>query len=302
MNGEDIGLNDADLYRVIIMDLAAHLPEYDIRAASYLNDMLNESPSILMIQGVRKDRPGIRRRLESEGYDVHWSGRDTSYVFGGNITAVLRDLEVIGRDEIAMSSTDKQGNLIDVAPDCLVDVLNIGGHQTFFYNFESVRGAFFEAHRVSMASKIITYAYKYKRDGDKDMLMYMGGDLHADPDCQSVRLLCGKEVAVGIPPSAWNDVWGVMKASSDPDDGVTERQRQVFSSSVKIPTLVRPRRHTYFMAYDDVFGKAGTPINISINGNESTEREGIPYSDDYGLTMDLYIPPTAAYRNENEDE
>lgn len=300
----DLGLDDSDLYRMVVMDLAAHLPEYEVRMSSYFDTILSDSPSILFVQGVKKDSKDlVIRTLKSNGYLIHWSDRETSYSFG-NLTAISNDLNVLDSDEIMMDSRSRNGDVVNVAPDCLVDILDIGGRKVYLLNFESARGSFFEAHRVAMASLIIEYCFHWKREADHEhrpLLMYMAGDLHADPDSQSVRMLCGKQVVQGVPPSAWNDVWAVLKSDASTEDGVTERQREVFSPEVRLPSLVQPRRHTYFMTYDDVFGKNGTPISIALNGNDSTS-EGIPFSDDYGLTMDVWIPPTDQYINDDENE
>ena len=291
LSAEDLGIDRDDVRRMVIMDLAPTLPMYDERATEYIQSIIGDKfqPDVIFIQGVRMESPGVLGGIANRGYELHHSNNDSRLSYC-NVTALRSDLDIREQNEIRMevSINDK---LIEVAPDCLVDSYYDSGRMVRLYNFESMRGPFFEANRVELVKKLVTDAYTRKRR-DPDYthgLMYMAADLHADDVNDSVRLLTGRSARDDVYPSAWSDVWAILHAKDDVD-GSTERQTSVLDNSVRIPGLVRPRRHTYFLAYGDVFGREGTPLTITLNGNESTT-DGIPYSDDYGLTTDVWIPP-----------
>lgn len=300
-----------DLMTIAIIDLGPALPYYEKRATEYLAYMKAQrpAPDVILIQGVRMDSPTILNSISGR-YRLHVSQNDSKFNYC-NVTAISNDYadDIVSSTEIRImgkrSKTNKDGSKttidVELAPDCLADSLYIRGHMVRFYNYEALRGLFYEPQRVYSANLLTRDAYKLKTmDPDyKNAFMYLGGDLHADPDFESVRLLGGKMTRDGVFPSAFNDVWAVMH-DHDGVDGATERQVDVFDKTVKIPQLVRPRRHTYFLAYDDVFGKAGSPVNIEINGNRTTD-EGIPFSDDYGLTMTIWVPALNEYTTDDED-
>ena len=286
-----------DLVTIMLLDLAAELPAYDERAMEYLAFVKDEAPEVVLLQGVRMDHPTVLSSLSAR-YDMHVSRNDTRFDYC-NVTCVSKQMEVVDSDEIRMVGEDVRTGQdgkevhtqIELAPDCLVDTLYVHGRRVRVYNYEAIRGPFYEAHRVYCANLITRDAYMLRRKDPryKTSIMYLGGDLHADDDFESVRLLGGKMTRDGVYASAFTDVWPVMHAL-DGDPGITERSVDVLDATVKIPQYVRPKRHTYFMVYGDVFGRAGSPLQIEINGNHTTEA-GIPWSDDYGLTMTVWLPP-----------
>lgn len=300
-----------DLITIALIDLGPALPYYEKRATEYLAYIKDQrpTPDVILLQGVRMDGPTILNSISGR-YHLHFSQNDSKFDYC-NVTAIANDyvdnirssseIRIIGKRNKTNQDGSKTTVDIELAPDCLTDSLYIRGHMVRFYNYEALRGLFYEPQRVYSANLLTRDAYKLKTmDPDyKNAFMYLGGDLHADPDFESVRLLNGKMTRDGVFPSAFNDVWEVMH-DHDGIDGTTERQVDVFDKTVKIPQLVRPRRHTYFLAYGDVFGKAGTPVNIEINGNHTTD-EGIPFSDDYGLTMTIWVPALNEYTTNDED-
>jgi hypothetical protein len=296
VTAEDLGLDRSDIRRMVLIDLAPHLPEYMKRSIAYIHSVLTDTfrPKIILVQGVRMDSPSVLSEIASNGYSLHYSPNDSRFDYC-NVTAIRKTLDIREQTELRMMTTTN-GRMVELAPDCLVDSYYDHGRMVRIYNFESIRGLFFEMHRVTLVDIITKDAYIHKlKDPDyashgKDHgFMYMGADLHADADHESVQLLTGGLIRQGLCPSGWSDVWAVLHAN-DHVDGSTERQTAVFDDSIEIPQLVRPRRHTYFFAYGDVFGRAGTPVSIELNGNTTTS-DGIPYSDDYGLTTDVWIPP-----------
>ena len=295
-----------DLLTMMVVDLAALLPAYDERAMGYLNFVSRESPDVVMLQRVRRDQPTVLNMLGSR-YSMHISRNETRFDYC-NVTCVRKQLNVESSEELRMTgesvTRDRAGKekrvQLELAPDCLVDTLLIRGRRVRLYNYEAISGPFYEAHRVHCANLITRDAYLLRRSDPryKGALMYLGGDLHADEDFESVRLLSGKMTREGVYASAFADVWPVMHAL-DGDPGITERSLDVLDSTVKIPQYVRPKRHTYFMAYGDVFGRAGSPLQIEINGNHTTEA-GIPWSDDYGLTMTVWVPPLNEFTTDDD--
>lgn len=295
-----------DLLTIALADLAAALPAYDERALEYLDAIKDERPEVIMLQGVRMDQPTVLSSL-GNSYNMHVSRSKTRFDYC-NVTCVSKTIDVVDSDEIHMScenvKKDKKGNevrtQVELAPDCLVDTLLVRGRRVRLYNYEAIRGPFYEAHRVHCANLITKDAYVLRRNDPRyrGSLMYLGGDLHADEDFESVRLLGGKMTRDGVYASAFTDVWPVMHAL-DGDPGITERSADVLDSTVKIPQYVRPKRHTYFMAYGDVFGRAGSPLQIEINGNHTTDA-GIPWSDDYGLTMTIWVPPLNDFTTDDD--
>ena len=291
LSAEDLGIDRDDVRRMVSIDLAPHLPMYEERANEYVHETVRDKfrPAVIFIQGVRMDAPSVLSEIASNGYKLHHSPNDSRFNYR-NVTAIDSDLDIRERSEIRMIA-ETNGKQVELAPDCLVDAYYDNGRMVRLYNFESIRGTFFEVHRVKLANLIVKDAYIHKiKDPDyKNGLMYMAADLHADEANESVRILLGRMTREGVCPSGWTDVWAILH-NKDHADGNTERQTSVFDGSIKIPSLVRPRRHTYFLAYGDVFGREGTPLTIDLNGNKTTDN-GIPYSDDYGLTADIWIPP-----------
>lgn len=303
LNAEDLNIDRSDIMTMAIIDLGPDLPEYVERSKHYLHDMMNMTfpPDVLMIQGVRCDTPSILSDVSRCGYQIHDTTSDTGLVHR-NTTAIHEHLEFDHSENLEMSMVGRDGRSHHIAPDCLIDVIKHHGWTIRLYNYESLDGPFYEHHRSHLSSLIINDAYLHQRKDPEYLhgLMYLGGDLHADDTHDSVRLLLGRSIQQGCDPSAWIDVWPILH-SDDHMDGSTERQTSVLDSSVKIPQLVRARRNTFFMAYGDVLGRAGSPITIDLNGNTTTD-EGIPYSNDYGLTMDVWIPPFNRFTTNDDEE
>ncbi len=53
------------------------------------------------------------------------------------------------------------------------------------------------------------------------------------------------------------------------------------------------------MVYGDTFGRVGTPLTCEISGNSIT-RSGIPFSDDYGLEMQVWFPQAREFVTEKK--
>lgn len=295
-----MGIDPEDIVRFVIADFAPNLPAYNDRLMEYAAQLQRGpvKPDVMLIQGVKENAVSVVSTMFSH-CSWHVSPNRTYHGYL-NMTGVSRDFTLLDRSEIRMAGDHnplddiESPNDVLFCPDCLVDTFEVNGNKVRVYNYEAMRGPLFEVQRVYCASLITRDAYRYlqSRNG-AEVLMYLGGDLHADADFESVRLLTGKMTRKGVYPSAFTDVWPVMHKNSN-DKGYTERETDVFDSTVKLPKLIQPHRHTYFMVYGDAFGRIGTPLAIEINGNNVTDSM-IPLSDDYGLTMDVWIPPEHEY-------
>ena len=297
------GVEDDEILRFVIADLAPRLPAYEERAQAYCTmlDRLRPHPDVMLMQGVRPEAESFVRTIFSE-CTWHVSPNKTRHGFF-NMTGVRNDLTIWERDEIAMlGDPDGDGPLVqtvDFAPDCLADTFEFNGNKIRVYNYEALKGPLFEIQRSFCAGLITKDAYHYlQRNKGENVMMYLGGDLHADSDFESVRLLTGKMTKTGTYPSAFIDVWPVLHKNGT-DKGYTERETDVFDSSVKLPRLIQAHRHTYFMVYGDAFGRVGTPLTCEISGNSITG-SGIPFSDDYGLEMQVWFPKAMKFVSENK--
>ena len=298
-----MGIDEDDILRFVVADFAPRLPEYKERMQAYCVslDRMHPHPDIMLLHGVRPEAESFVTTIFSE-CSWHISPNVTRHGFF-NMTGVRKDLTIWARDEIQMrGDPDGDGPLtqtVDMAPDCLADTFEFNGNRIRVYNYEALKGPLFEIQRAFCAGLITKDAYKYlQRNKGEDVLMYLGGDLHADSDFESVRLLTGKMTKTGTYPSAFIDIWPVLHKNST-DKGYTERETDVFDSSVKLPRLIQPHRHTYFMVYGDTFGRVGTPLTCEISGNSIT-RSGIPFSDDYGLEMQVWLPQAREFVTEKK--
>ena len=122
--------------------------------------------------------------------------------------------------------------------------------------------------------------------------MVLAGNLHAEPDASSIRYLKGLETIWKATPSAWRDVWDELNGDRDNDRGIMQRVDVTakYGRDLVLPAFRNPRRTTYFMVYDDAFGRKGTPVRIDRNGTGSGLRDGTPLSDSYGIDVDFYCP------------
>lgn len=293
-----MNIDDNDVIVFVIADFAPRLPEYTDRMRSYCDELDRHKPKydVMLLQGVKPEAESFVRTVFSE-CSWHTSPNITRDGFF-NMTGVNKEFTMWERSEIAMiGDPDGDGPItkeVEFAPDCLVDLFEFNGNKVRVYNYEALKGPLFEIQRSFCTGLITRDAYRYlQKSKDDDVMVYLGGDLHADSDFESVRLLTGKMTKHGTYPSAFIDVWPALHRNS-PDKGYTERETDVFDSTVKLPRLIQPHRHTYFMVYGDAFGRVGTPLSCEISGNSIT-RSGIPYSDDYGLDMEVWLPESRGF-------
>lgn len=277
-------ITEDSVVTLAVIDLASHLPAYKTRAIEYLHNILEtDRPDIILIQGASINNASVISNLANDYY-LHSSPNNTSLNYA-NVSCISREYSMITQSEIRITTHDG----MDIIPDCLVDEFNVKGNIVRVYNYEAPRGEFFEIHRVYGAKLVARDAYEALRKAkNNNLIMFLGGDLHANFDCESVQLLEGKRICDkdNVFCSCFMDVWEQLCPNIH---GTTERQTDVFNPDILLPRLVKPQRQTFFMVYGNRFGRIGTPLNIEINGNHTTT-DGIPYSDDYGLTMNVWIP------------
>lgn len=296
----DVGLPERDIITVAVLDLAPELPLYPERAQAYLRDVLNSGarPDVLMIQGVRTDDVGVLGMLHRFG-EFHMSDNPSRFNYR-NVTVVSDRLGKVSKRNYRVLSDMNDQHSRELVPDILIDEVEFNERPILFYNMENISGKFFEATRTYIAS--IPAADMYRRTKDrkrspdyeyyKNGLAVLAGNMHADPDSESIRYLTGLQSKANYPQTYWVDVWGELRV----DEGATERKNDVNDARVVVPKMLRPKRHTYMMLYGDVLGREGTPLSIGMNGNKSMSN-GVPYSSTFGLTMRFYAPDHTPFVN-----
>lgn len=295
----EFGTPKEDHLTVALIDLAPELPMYNERANAYLKHITTEvKPDVLLVQGVDITKLGVIAVLKNLG-QCHMSRRPTGLGFK-NATVISDDLDV--KQSVSMplfsESNDPSMRPVELAPDVLIDEIWKNDRLLCVYNAESVSGPLAEVQRLFIASKISKDVYmkivKHYRDParkieDSDYrsaVALLGGNLHSVYESESVQYLCGRQTRPGYYPSAFVDIWSELRV----DPGLTERMEDVLDRSILLPKMVKPRRKTYFMVYNNVFGRAGSPMGIELNGLHSLDN-GIPFSNNYGLTTQIYLPP-----------
>lgn len=301
----ELGVSPSDQFDIALIDLAPELPMYNERANAYIKNIMDEvKPDVLMVQGVMPSKLGVISMLKDIG-QCHMSKRPTK-LGSKNATVISDDLDV--KDSTSMplfGRLKKTGQLTELAPDILIDEIWVNDRPVCIYNVESMEGPLFEVSRLFIASKLAEDVYQKmitdpkNNPGSsyKNAIALLGGNLHAASDSESVQYLCGKQTRAGYAPSAFVDVWPELRV----DPGVTERMMDVFDRSILLPKMVRPHRRTYFMTYGNVFGRAGSPMGIELNGMHSTP-SGIPYSNTYGLDMRIFVPAVNQFIDPDSDE
>lgn len=279
-------------FRVSVINLAQHLPLPEARAEKYIAKTIETfNPDVLFMQGVPVRHPQVLAQARSLG-TVHTSP-NTTMLDMMNATYIRHGYRIEAQDEIRCIANTERGRM-ELAPDVLADTIVYGGRRMRFYNFQNMPGAFFEEQRTYLASLVSDDAYQHRVKSDKyktvfrNAIMVLGGNLNARPDSQSIRYLSGLTTRSGYAPSAWMDVWPELCRNMT---GYTERTMNVLDRSVILPKFVKPQRKTYMMVYGNIFGRAGSPVKIELNGMETAD--GMPMSDTYGLDMTMYVPPVA---------
>lgn len=288
----DVDVPKKDIITVSFLDLGAELPMYSERTQAYISDVVNVNrPDVLMLQGVRPDNTGLMSMLHKLG-SFHMSDNPSRFKYR-SATIISPRLGRTSKRNYRVLSDASNPSSPELVPDVLIDEVEFNDRPIMFYNVAGMSGKFFEASRTYIASIPAADAYRrimdrkrspnyaYYRNG----LAVLAGNLHADPDSESIRYLTGLQSKANYPQTYWIDVWGTLRV----DAGATERKNDVNDSSILVPKMLRPKRHSYMMVYGDVLGRGGTPLSIGMNGEKSLPN-GVPFSSTFGLTMRMYAP------------
>lgn len=291
----DYHIDDVDIFRFSFIHLASHIPHYIDRAGAYLQTIFDENPQVVIIQGLSPTEYTLMGGLQSNGtlitgdYKKTMSEKSPSV----NATWVAQNIRVVEQRTIRISEIANNDVEHILAPDCVVVTINYRGRIMDIYNMESVSGVFNETARMHALAIMNRDAYltKTRRKGHFDSLLIMAGNMYAEPGARSIRYLEGYETVKGTAPSGWRDVWDELRMTTSPDRAATQRleTNAMFNEDIVYPQFMRAKRMSYFMVYNDVFGRIGTPISIDRNGADFTD-DGVPLSDTYGLDMQIYLP------------
>lgn len=288
----DYHIEERDIMRVCLIDLAPDIPEYNDRAESYMQSIINLNPQIILINGLSPKEYTLIGGLSNHGTltygDYHKSRGESAPCV--NAIWVAPNIEVREQRTIRISKMMDNGTEIVLAPDGINVTIYHRGRTVDIFCYESIPGAFHGTARTTVATIINKEAYMTKK-ARPDSLLVMGANMHAESDSQSVRYIEGKDTIMGNAPSGWRDIWDELRMDTSMANSATERleTRSLFDDDLVLPQFMRAKRTSFLFAYNDVFGKIGTPIRIERNGTESTSN-GTPYSDTYGLTMGMYLP------------
>lgn len=288
-------IDQKDIFSVVQCHLGTGLPYYKARSEAYLQTVFKNNPQIVLIQGVSPDSYVLMSALQNSGHLA--IGEYRKSVFEStpsiNMTWVSNDIQVLSTRRVKIETNDAEGNIRALAPDCIVTTIYHRGRMMDIYNFESIDGVFHSEARM-VASSIVNrdaYLLKTRKHDHLESLLLLGASMHADSGDQSVQYLKGYLTRSGYAPSGWLDVWEELRTDTSYDRSATQRLEAaaLFNDDLILPQFMKAKRHSYFFVYNDVFGRVGTPIGIERIGMESTD-DGIPFSDTFGLSMNLFMP------------
>lgn len=282
-----------------LLNLASWLPEYENRVKTYVHRIIKEHPSVMLLQGLDPDNYTVNGFLDGMNGTLHMGEYvRTRFEHGDrrstvNAIWVRKGIRVTDAKQLELSAVADGKNVI-LAPNAVRVTIKVRDTVFDIYNAESVPGSYNEELRRRIARIIGRDAYvrKTRTRHHFDSIMVLAGNLHAAPDASSIRYLKGLETIWKATPSAWRDVWEELNSRKDSNDhGIMERVDVAAKyGSLVLPTFRRPRKTTYFMVYDDAFGRKGTPVRVDRNGTGSGLRDGTPLSDSYGIDVDFYCP------------
>lgn len=293
-------IDPKDIFQIDFCHLACNLPYYKQRSEAYLQSLFNDDPKVVMIQGASPDSYTLQGALRQSGFLSVGSYKKSAFENGDsivpsvNMTWVSPDVQVLGTRNLTLSMADEKTGLEKImAPDCVITTIYNRGRTIDLYNVESVPGVFHSEARMRLAGIVNRDAFLLKTRNQEHYkaLLVMAGNMHVDPQGQSIRYLEGRVTRQGYAPSGWRDVWEELHPDEPMDRSATQRLETdaMFDSDLIYPQFMQAKRHSYFFVYNDVFGKIGTPIRIERNGMDSTD-DGVPFSDSFGLTMKMYMP------------
>lgn len=290
----DYRIDRKDIFQVDYCHFDCAHPYYKSRSETYLQLLMDEDPEVIMMQGVSPESYTLQGALRQSGYLAVSDYKET--IFGKpsvNMTWVSPNVQVLGSRNLELSMIDKKGMKHILAPDCVITTVYYRGRTIDFYNVENVPGVFHAEARMMLAGIVNKDAYilKTRNQEHYKALLVLAGNMHVDPKGQSIRYLEGRITRDGFAPSGWLDVWEELHPDMPADRSATQRLEMdaLFDDDLVYPQFMHAHRHSYMFVYNDVFGRIGTPINISRNGTDSTD-DGIPLSNSFGLTMSMYIP------------
>lgn len=296
--GADNHISRKDILRMSFLNLASWIPEYGRRVKTYVNRVLKEHPSVMILQGLDPDDYTINGLLDGLGGSLHMGDYvrpHWEHGGGRTVNAIwVRDgVSVTDSKQLELTAIT-EGQRVVLAPNAVLVTIKVKDTVFDIYDAESVPGVYNEELRRYVA-RIISrdaYARKTRTRHHFDSTMVLAGNLHATPDASSIRYLKGLETIWKATPSAWRDVWDELNGDRDNDRGIMQRVDVAakYSKDLVLPAFRNPRRTTYFMVYDDAFGRKGTPVRIDRNGTGSGLRDGTPLSDSYGIDVDFYCP------------
>lgn len=303
-------IDQKDIFKIELCHFACGLPLYKQRSESYLQEVMNENPHVILMQGVSPESYTLQGALRQAGFlsvgtykKSVYESTDNDVVPSINMTWVAPNVQVLGTRNVPIEIIDKKtGMTKTIAPDCVITTVYHRGRTLDIYNVESVPGVFHSEARMLLASIVNKDAYilKTRNQDHYKALLIMGGNMHVDPEGQSIRYFEGRITRPGYAPSGWRDVWEELNPKAPLDRSATQRLEMdaLYDNELVFPQFMQARRQSYFFVYNDVFGKIGTPVKITRNGMNSTD-DGIPYSDSFGLEMELYMPTYNKFTTED---
>lgn len=301
----EYSIDTKDIFRIELCHFSSELPYFKKRSEAYLHSLLSNKPKMILMQSVIPSSYNMQSNLKNLGFLE--SGDLKSTVFDKdkstvNMTWVSNEVTIIESKKIPITIM-KNDKTIVLAPDCLKTRIAYRGRTLTVYNFENISGSFHSEARIQAAGIVNKDAYlsKSRNSNTANDVFIIGGNMHCESDSQTIALIEGNYTRQGYAPAEWQDIWDELNPNAiiSCERSATQRLEAtaMFSKDIVLPQFMKPRRTMFFFTPKDVFGKIGTPIKIVRNGLDSTS-EGIPYSGNYGLSLDLYMPVNNPFINQ----
>jgi endonuclease/exonuclease/phosphatase family metal-dependent hydrolase len=125
---------------------------------------------------------------------------------------------------------------------------------------------------------------------DRDPITVIAGDFNTRPDSSSMRFMRGLQSLHGQ-GTYWTDAWEALGEGPGFTSVPTNKLaiKTALEGGIFLPQILPGRRIDYIMVKGWKYGRIGSPINISID-YQDTDDEGFTVSDHFGLTTRIWNP------------